>query len=185
MGSECCIRTQERQQKSSGQLSTDFSYVKKNMEHIISQEMISHLDSMSNHVLTTSEYGFPKNCHVKLTVIFYSRRNSSLPWQRWSNWFNNHGIFESFRFGSAPAPPKETALICHTWLTQWLKRRTQSVVVDGRVQLPAGITRPVLSGVPRTGADPGFFLGGGALVSCSTSTPINHIVFFFVEYQLY
>ena len=30
-----------------------------------------------------------------------------------------------------------------------------------------------------TGADPGFFIGGGALVSCSTSTPINHIVFFF------
>ena len=30
-----------------------------------------------------------------------------------------------------------------------------------------------------TGADPGFFLGGGALVSCFTSTPINHIVFFF------
>ena len=28
------------------------------------------------------------------------------------------------------------------------------------------------------GADPGFFLGGGAIVSCSTSTPINHIVFF-------
>ena len=30
-----------------------------------------------------------------------------------------------------------------------------------------------------TGADQGFFLGGGALVSCCTSTPINHIVFFF------
>ena len=30
-----------------------------------------------------------------------------------------------------------------------------------------------------SGADPGFFLGGGALVSCSTSTPINNIVFFF------
>ena len=29
-----------------------------------------------------------------------------------------------------------------------------------------------------TGADPGSFLGGGALVSCSTSTPINHIAFF-------
>ena len=28
------------------------------------------------------------------------------------------------------------------------------------------------------GADPGFFLGGGTLVSYSTSTPINHIVFF-------
>ena len=38
-----------------------------------------------------------------------------------------------------------------------------------------------------TGADPGFFLGGGALVSFSSSTPINHIVFlfFFAEYQLY
>ena len=35
-----------------------------------------------------------------------------------------------------------------------------------------------------TGADPGFILGGDALVSCSTSTPINHI-FFFAEYQLY
>ena len=34
-----------------------------------------------------------------------------------------------------------------------------------------------------SGADPGFFLGGGALVSYSTSTPINHIVF--AEYQLY
>ena len=30
-----------------------------------------------------------------------------------------------------------------------------------------------------------FFLGGGALVSCFTSTPINHIVFFLAEYQLY
>ena len=27
-----------------------------------------------------------------------------------------------------------------------------------------------------SGADPGIFLGGGALFSCSTSTPINHIV---------
>ena len=37
----------------------------------------------------------------------------------------------------------------------------------------------------RAGADAGFFLGGGALVPCSTSTPINPIVFFFAEYQLY
>ena len=29
-----------------------------------------------------------------------------------------------------------------------------------------------------SGADPGFFLGWSALVSCSTSTPISHIVFF-------
>ena len=31
------------------------------------------------------------------------------------------------------------------------------------------------------GVDPGFFLGGGALVSCATSTPINHIVFHFLQ----
>ena len=33
-----------------------------------------------------------------------------------------------------------------------------------------------------TGVDPGSFLGGGAFVSCSTSTtstPINHVAFFF------
>ena len=30
----------------------------------------------------------------------------------------------------------------------------------------------------RAEADPGFFLGGGALFPCSTSTPINRIVFF-------
>ena len=38
-----------------------------------------------------------------------------------------------------------------------------------------------------TGADRGFFLRGGGLVSCSTSTPINHIffLFFFAEFQLY
>ena len=28
-----------------------------------------------------------------------------------------------------------------------------------------------------SGADPGFFVGGGALVSCSNSTSINYIVF--------
>ena len=38
---------------------------------------------------------------------------------------------------------------------------------------------------PSTEVDPGFFLGGGALVSCCTSTPINHIVVFLAEYQLY
>ena len=39
--------------------------------------------------------------------------------------------------------------------------------------------------ISTTGADPGFFLGGGALVSCFTSTPINQVVFFLAEYQLY
>ena len=49
--------------------------------------------------------------------------------------------------------------------------KSNNVVIDGSENKPV------------TGADPGFFLGGGALVSCSTSTPINHIVF--AEYQLY
>ena len=37
----------------------------------------------------------------------------------------------------------------------------------------AGIVNKVYYLVPFTGADPGFFVGGGALVSCPTSTPIN------------
>ena len=36
----------------------------------------------------------------------------------------------------------------------------------------------MLNGRPEAGEDPGFFLGGGALVSCCTSTPINHSFFF-------
>ena len=43
----------------------------------------------------------------------------------------------------------------------------------------SGKARHLLNMLYVTGADPGFFWGGGALVSCSTSTPINHIVFFF------
>ena len=34
-----------------------------------------------------------------------------------------------------------------------------------------------------SGADPGFFLGGSALVSCSTSAPNKPHTFFFSEYQ--
>ena len=36
----------------------------------------------------------------------------------------------------------------------------------------------VLVAAAVAGADPGVFLGGGALASCATSAPINHIVFF-------
>ena len=36
----------------------------------------------------------------------------------------------------------------------------------------------------KTGADPKFFLGGGALVSCSTSTPVNHIYIYIYIYFL-
>ena len=37
---------------------------------------------------------------------------------------------------------------------------------------------------PNQGRIQDFFLGEGALVSCFTSTPINHIVFFLAKYQL-
>ena len=40
------------------------------------------------------------------------------------------------------------------------------------------LRKNVLYSINNPGADPGFFLGGGALVSCCTSTPINHIVIF-------
>ena len=58
------------------------------------------------------------------------------------------------------------------------KNRIITICVRKLLQIATLVTRCV------TGADPGFFLGGGALVSCSTSTPINHS-FFFAEYQLY
>ena len=56
--------------------------------------------------------------------------------------------------------------------------------VDSAIQ-PLNINRISTLFFMTSGADPGFFLGGGALVSCSTSTPINHIVYFFAEYQLH
>ena len=52
--------------------------------------------------------------------------------------------------------------------------------------LPFCKNKPHYNHKTNAGADPGLFLGGGALVSCSTSTPIKHIVFFFfAESQLY
>ena len=60
-----------------------------------------------------------------------------------------------------------------------------SIVTSKRVRWPPlfitflSSSRLVTSVYQVSGADPGFFLGGGALVSCSTSTPINHIVCFF------
>ena len=46
---------------------------------------------------------------------FGYKKVNSLPWQRWGNWLNNHRLFESFRLGSATAPPSETVLLWHTW----------------------------------------------------------------------
>ena len=49
------------------------------------------------------------------------------------------------------------------------------------IVLPSLFRKDLSETVYTAGADPGFFLGEGALVSCSTSTPINHIVFFFSQ----
>ena len=69
------------------------------------------------------------------------------------------------------------------------KFRCFNVLMFSWYPLTSGRVKYSLTGInnmPSAGADPGFFLGGGALVSCSTSTPINHTsFFFFAEYQLY
>ena len=57
----------------------------------------------------------------------------------------------------------------------WTSRRLFCWSFD--VNLPASqVDLPLWQNT--AGADPGIFLGGGALVSCFTSTPINHIFFF-------
>ena len=57
-----------------------------------------------------------------------------------------------------------------------------SFLLNQYIRSPA-LKKPMAHSVwgSEAGADPGFFLGGGALVSCSTSTPINHIVVFFSQ----
>ena len=52
---------------------------------------------------------------------------------------------------------------------------TKVLIGDTILTSPTEDGTTILGGHP--GADPGFSLGGGALVSFSTSTPINHIVF--------
>ena len=62
-------------------------------------------------------------------------------------------------------------------------RTKQKLLAHDETRNPFAIFRVAF----QSGADPGLFLGGGALVSCSTSTPMNQTVFFyfFAEYQLY
>ena len=56
---------------------------------------------------------------------------------------------------------------------------------NARVLELQNFTPAYMNGCCTSETDPGFFLGGGALVSCATSTPINHIFFFFAEYQFF
>ena len=67
-------------------------------------------------------------------------------------------------------------LLFFFWITKHQTGMEHEMCDGGRQRKLFYSVSPTLRKFP--GADPGFFLGGGALVSCSTSTPINHIVFF-------
>ena len=116
------------------------------------------------------------------------------PWQRCSDW-------NPFNTGHKEITIKKTWILVCIVPTQeglilgqsgWAKKictlhyfffhkMTSHCLVLSRDDLPLVVRSPGKKPVIESpsGADPGFFLGGGALVSCSTSTPINHIVFFF------
>ena len=68
--------------------------------------------------------------------------------------------------------------VAHKEREKELREKLEGVgqlLIDGNNKLKSSVKTIDRAG---TGADPGFFLGGGALVSRSTSTPINHIMFF-------
>ena len=115
------------------------------------------------------------------------------PWQRCSDW-------NPFNTGHKAITIKKTWILVCIVPTQegsilgqsaWAKKvctlrsfffhkMTSNYLVLSRDDLPLVVRSPGKKPLIESpsGADPGFFLGGGALVSCSTSTPINHIVFF-------
>ena len=66
--------------------------------------------------------------------------------------------------------------LCQEKKTFWEYGRKSRTLKKTNIEIRAW---PMGKSSSHTGADPGFFSGGGALVSCSTSTPINHIFFFF------
>ena len=77
-------------------------------------------------------------------------------------------LFQQFMVISTLCSLTGTDTVSHSLLTS-------ECLSFQRVDGMKGIDQPI------SRADPGFFLGGGALVSCSTSKPINHIVFFFLQ----
>ena len=79
-----------------------------------------------------------------------------------------------------PQPRSQVKQVTGTWERSKVLFFSSSLMVLGRLANPP---RSNVLGVYCRGGSR-IFLGGGALVSCSTSTPINHIVFF-SEYQLY
>ena len=84
-------------------------------------------------------------------------------WRRWNS-FKTRLLFEEY------LQPK-------TYIVHFLTSSSNAAVSNDAVRYSLSLTGRKKRAW-QTGADPGIFLGGGALVSCSTLKPINHIVFF-------
>ena len=81
-------------------------------------------------------------------------------------------------------------MFCSIWAVENILKFLYNVLYsaqsfqDNRITswlLLCTISKPLLGCLQTQGRIQDFFQGRGALVSCSTSTPINHIVFFFSQ----
>ena len=61
--------------------------------------------------------------------------------------------------------------------SKWIIRSGMTVALRFIFYPKDRLWLPNTTSTTNSGANPGCFLGGDALISCSTSTPINHIVF--------
>ena len=98
-------------------------------------------------------------------------------------------VVKVFRYDTSLSERRCRIIICSIWLAACLALLPRALIQD-RLDLQkswiVGCTITFFiplcviaySYVHISGADPGFFLGGGTPVSCSTSTPINHMFFF-------
>ena len=118
------------------------------MEHILCHSIIKHLEA--NQVLSNFQYGFRPahsceaqlitlieeihhalNCRhqVDLIMLDFSEAFNTVPHSRLLHKLNYYGINGKL----------------HNWLTTWLTKRTQQVVIDGKTSTH----RKVKSGVPQ------------------------------------
>ena len=65
--------------------------------------------------------------------------------------------------------------------SKWIIRSGMTVALGFIFYLKDRLWLPNTTSTTNSGADPGCFLGGGALISCSSSTPKNHIVFLYLQ----
>ena len=99
--------------------------------------------------------------------MFATRQNAK--------WSSKQKEMDALKAKNASLREREVA---HKEREKELREKLEGVgqlLIDGNNKLKSSVKTIDRAG---TGADPGFFLGGDVLVSRSTSTPINHIVFF-------